>query len=389
MREGGRVPRRAALLFACLLAGPAGATVVEVRTEPGLQAAVAGARPGTEIALAPGRYVLTRRLTLGLAQSGTAHRRVVIRPVRDVRSVTLDAAGNEEALYLPGAHHVTIRGLRITGGAYHGVKIDAPSHHVRLEDSEIWDNTRAADLASQFSAIKGGGACAPRCAVDVVIEGNLVRQARPFRGTNLQGIDCNGCRRWVVRANRVVGVRGAPLAGTGIQFKSGSVGTVIERNVVVGSGLVGINYGGFGTPAWGGQAHEHIGGVVRNNVVIGSADAGISVIDVVGGRVVHNTLWGNGFTPDVRRFARGLVYRNNVLDRPLNLRDGTSARVAGNLVLARPRDPGPFVAAARGDLHLRPSASAAIDRVPGLCADDLDGERRPKGRRADIGADEV
>src|SRR5690606_22618612 len=96
--------------------------------------------------------------------------------------------------------------------------------------------------------------------------------------------------------------------------------------------------------------------VVRNNVVIRSADAGISVMDTVNGRVLHNTLWGNGYTPDVRRFARGLVYRNNILDRPLNLLDGTAARAGGNLVLRSPREAGLFRDAARGDLRLRATA---------------------------------
>lgn len=159
---------------------------------------------------------------------------------------------------------------------------------------------------------------------------------------------------------------------------------------MIGSGLNGINLGGWGNPAWGNQAHEHVGGVVRNNFVSRSADAGISVTDSVDGTVVHNTLWNNGFTPDVRRFARGLVYKANILDRPLDLRDGTAATVAGNLVLRRPGDASLFVDAARGDLHLRPTARVAIDRAPrGLARADIDGRRRPVGPRPDIGADEV
>ena len=386
------MPRRCKHTLVSLVAAvgtaPAFGAIVEVRSEADLQAAVAAAVPGTEIAIAPGRYLLTRRLTLGPGQSGTASQPVVIRPLAASRSATIDGNGNEEAFYVPGGRFVTIRGLKITGGAYHGVKIDAPSHHVRVEGSEIWDNTRAPDVDSQFSAVKGGGTCAPGCVADVALVGNLIHQDTLFAGNNFQGVDCNSCLRWLVQANRIVNIRGATLAGTGIQFKSGSVGTTIERNVVIGSGLVGINYGGFGTPAWGREAHEHVGGVVRNNVVTGSADAGISVIDTVGGRVVHNTLWGNGFTPDVRRFASGLVYRNNILDRPLNLRDGTGASVGGNLVLAAPTEAGLFVAAAQGDLHLRATARRAINRVRALVSNDLDGQPRPRGRLADIGADE-
>ena len=97
---------------------------------------------------------------------------------------------------------------------------------------------------------------------------------------------------------------------------------------------------------------------------------------------------GKILCPDVRRFASGLVYRNNILDRPLNLRDGTGASVGGNLVLAAPTEAGLFVAAAQGDLHLRATARRAINRVRALVSNDLDGQPRPRGRLADIGADE-
>ena len=363
---------------------------VDVATEGALRAAIERADPGTTVRIAPGRYRLSRRLTVGPGSSGTARRPVVIRPRGRVGSVVIDAAGAEEAFHVTGARHVHIRGLRITNGDYHAIKIDAPSRHIRVIGNRMWDNTRGAGLGNQFSAIKGGGRCvAAGCAARVIVDGNLILQRRRFRGTNFQGIDCNACVGWRVRRNRVLNIRGARLAGTGIQFKSGSAGTVITRNTVIGSGLVGINYGGFGTPAWGNRRHEHVGGIVSNNVVVRSADAGISVIDTVNAKVLNNTLWGNGFTPDVRVGARNLVYRNNILDRPLNLRDGTRARTAGNLVLGAPRATGLFVAARRGNLRLRRTARRAIDRgapVGRLVGVDRDGRRRPQGRRIDIGA---
>ena len=366
------------------------ARTVDVRTEPQLRQAIERAKPGTTIRIAPGSYRLTRRLTIGSKSSGTAKKRVVIRPKGKTGSVTVNAAGAEEAFHITGARYVDIRGLKITNGDYHAIKIDAPSRYIRVIGNRMWDNTRARDLNSQFSAIKGGGQCAGvRCAARVLVDNNLIFQKKRFRGTNFQGIDCNACANWRVRRNRIINIRGAGLAGTGIQFKSGSVGTIIERNTVVGSGLVGINYGGFGTPSWGNRTHEHIGGIVKNNVVTTSADAGISVIDTVNGKVLHNTLWGNGFTPDVRVGARGLIYRNNILDRPLNLRDGTKAKTARNLVLGAPRATGLFVGAKRRNFRLRASARKAIDRGAGvgrLVRVDRAGVRRPQGRRVDIGA---
>ena len=77
-------------------------------------------------------------------------------------------------------------------------------------------------------------------------------------------------------------------------------------------------------------------GIVRNNVVYGNQDPGISVINTKDGRVYNNTLFGNGFTPDVRVASVNLRYENNVLDRPLNLRDGTTA-YARTTTSLRPR----------------------------------------------------
>lgn len=372
------------------LAVVAQAQARDVRTEPQLRAAIGQATPGATIRIAPGRYRLTRRLTIGRRSSGTARKKVVIRPRGKAGSVVIDAAGAEEAFHVTDARHVDIRGLWITNGDYHAIKIDAPSRYIRVIGNRMWDNTRGSGLSNQFSAIKGGGRCpSAGCAARVTIDANVIFQKKRFQGSNFQGIDCNACVAWRVRRNRIANIRGTTLAGTGIQFKSGSAGTVIARNTVTGSGLVGINYGGFGTPAWGNRTHEHVGGIVKNNVVTRSADAGISVIDTVNGKVLNNTLWGNGFTPDVRVAASNLIYRNNILDRPLNRRDGTRAKQGGNLVLASSSARGLFLGAKRGDFRLRASARRAINRgvsVGRLVRVDRSGRKRPRGGRIDIGA---
>ena len=79
---------------------------------------------------------------------------------------------------------------------------------------------------------------------------------------------------------------------------------------------------------------------------------------------------------------------NNLVSHNLRDRGGT-ALLAGNL------EDAPlslFVDGAGGDLHLVPSASAAIDRgvalASGVCDDDVDGDPRPVGAAPDIGADE-
>jgi parallel beta-helix repeat protein len=328
--------------------------------------------------------VLGARLVLSETQSGSASEPAVVAARDGLGTVTLDAAGAEEAIWLNGASFVTVRGLRITGGAYHAIKIDPPSADVTVLDNVLFENTNAGDAGGQYSAIKG--CCLAQRAV---IEDNEIYETS-CPSTNLQGVDCNGCKGWEVRRNRIHGIRVGTTGGTAIQFKSGSADTIIESNVIWDS-LVGINYGGFGNPQqWGNETFEHLRGIVRNNVVYGCLDAGISVINNKDGKVYNNTLFDNGFTPDVRVAAENLQYRNNILDRPLNLRDGTTALESNNFVLTSPSDGSVFADAAANDFHLSAGA-APIDQGMDLAADvplDFEGDPRPSGGGFDCGADE-
>jgi parallel beta-helix repeat protein len=350
-----------------------------------LGAAVARLRAGRTVCLAPGTYRLPSRLVLSPAQSGSASAPAVLAAKNGPGTVTIDGNGSEETLYFEGARHMVVTGLRITGGAYHGVKIDAPSSDVVLRRLTIVDNDRAGDSGGQYSGVKG---CC--LAQRVTIEDSDVFYSHPApASTNHQGIDCNGCKSWVVRRNRVHGIRaaGGGQGGTAIQFKSGSADTLIEANVVYDN-FLGINFGGFGDPALGHETFEHVRGIVRNNVVYGNQDSGISVINTRDGRVYNNTLFGNGYTPDVRVASLNLRYVNNVLDRPLNLRDGTTARASHNVVLASPTSGGLFVNAAARNFAPRSTARALIDRGADLGAA-VPTDFRGRARRAghyDIGA---
>jgi parallel beta-helix repeat protein len=349
-----------------------------------LAAAVERLRPGRTVCLAPGRYRLAGRLVFSPAQSGSASAPAVLAARNGPGSVTIDGNRNEETLYFEGARHVIVTGLRITGGAYHGVKIDFPSSDIVLQRLTIVDNDTAGDGGGQYSGVKG---CC--LAQRVTIEDSDIFYSHPApASSNHQGIDCNGCKGWVVRRNRVHGIRSQQGGGgNSIQFKSGSADTLIEANVVYDN-FLGISFGGFGDPAIGHETYEHVRGIVRNNVVYGNQDAGISVINTRDGQVYNNTLFGNGFTPDVRVAARNLRYENNVLDRPLNLRDGTTAFAGHNVVLPSPTSGGLFVNAAARNFVPRSTARALIDRGADLGAavrTDLRGRARRAGRY-DIGA---
>lgn len=369
---------------------PAPACTETVTDVAGFTAAVRRLGPGRVLCLAPGTYALPDRVRLDASLSGTELQWAVLR-ARDARgSVTLDARGAEEALWFNGAQYLEVRGLRVTGGGYHALKMDPPSAHLRVRDCELVGNQASGDTGSQLSAIKGYQV------LDVLIEGNEIHETREWPGANLQGIDCNACRSWTVRGNLIHDIRAQSPSGTGVQFKSAARDTVIENNVIYGCSTLGISVGGFGSPmAWGlpPDMCENIGALVRNNVIYRCGDAAVSIVGACEARVAHNTMWGNGFTPDVRRFARAVVVENNVLDRRLNPRDGTAGNVTdrGNAVLSSPTQSEPFVDAAGGDFHLAPGAAMFIDRgVPPTTPvpADFEGDARPRGMGYDVGADE-
>ena len=334
------------VLFCLAFTPPPDVTVNDVK---GLLSAVGALSPGKTILIAPGTYVLPRRMAL--STGGTAAAPAAAMTTGAPGSVIIDANGAEEAFLVNGASFLRIEGLTITGGACHAIKVDPPSTDVVIVNNRMYDNTRTSRLNDQVSAVKGDPG-----AVRVTVENNIVEQMATFGGDNFQGIDCNAGVDWIVRGNTVRDIRGAGLAGSGIQFKSGSVGTVIENNLVVRCGLNGIVYGGFGNPAWGKQTFEHVGGVVRNNVVVGCADAGITAINTCDGRIVNNTLFNNGLNPDVRRPTKNLEIRNNILDRAIQLRDGSTAVNLNNVVLSKPADGSWFMNAEGLDFRLRAGA---------------------------------
>jgi len=147
---------------------------------------------------------------------------------------------------------------------------------------------------------------------------------------------------------------------------------------------------------------DHAGGVVRNNFVYlapglmsanrkASSDGSIIAWNSPGTRIDHNSvlLNNNEFYAVEFRFSTTTngTARNNLADAPIHLRDSATATLNGNLLTAVP---GMFVNPATADLHLRPSASNAIDKASalGTVTNDLDGDLRPKGAGSDIGADE-
>jgi hypothetical protein len=147
---------------------------------------------------------------------------------------------------------------------------------------------------------------------------------------------------------------------------------------------------------------DHYGGIIRNNFVAANVsglfaseygfDCGICLWNACDAEALHNTIFtfdpANTFSAIEWRFPfTQAEIANNLVNDLLRERDDASSVPFGNVTNAQADW---FIAAASGDLHLVSSAAAAIDQAAPLSGvfDDYDGELRPAGAAADVGADE-
>ena len=225
------------------------------------------------------------------------------------------------------------------------------------------------------------------------------------------GVDGHWSRGWVVRDNVIKGFWcETGLSEHGVHFWTGSRDTLVERNSfidnarAVGFGLgesdTGRTYADNPCPSAQGFV-GHYDGIIRNNFIFAGrselflsqygADGGIAFAQACGSRALHNTIAFTSppFAAIEWRFENSKVVLANNLTTHFLMDRGGSATLEGNLSL---RPLSLFVNGTKGDLHLAADADAAIDQATelasGLCDDDFDGQTRPLGAAADIGADE-
>jgi hypothetical protein len=397
----------------CPALPPPSGTIVEVSTVAELEAAVNGAAAQTTIRVADGQYNLNG---------------VYLR--FDVPGVTLrSASGNREAVILDGnyltteiiqivASGVTIADLTLRQARDHPIHVTStPASHTL--DTLIY-NVHVVDPGQQAIKINPAaeGGFYPDDGEIACSRIELTDSGRPrvweindrcYTG----GIDAHQARGWIVRDNVIEGFWCEyDLAEHAVHFWRGCRETMVERNVLldnargVGFGLMedgeARTYADDPCPLAEGGYVGHYGGIVRNNFVFAGRgelfasqygfDCGICLWQACGAQVLHNTVAStqDPFSSIEWRFDHTDVdLDNNLVTHWLMDRGGT-ARLAGNLE-SQPLSL--FVDASTGDLHLRATATSAIDHgvslAPGLCDGDIDGATRPAGSAPDVGADEV
>ncbi len=390
------------------LAVPAGATTLTPADADRLPALVRAAAPGSTFLLADGVYKMTgadeasRRIqiaapgvTLRGASGGAA-------------SVTIDGEYRTNELVTIHASDVTLAHLTLTHAVDHLVHVTPMASDVtgvRLFDLNLFDG------GEQFVKVNPDGARTAfvdrgtlECSRFQLTDAGRPHVERDPGGCYTGGIDAHAARGWVVRKNVFSDLycAGEGLAEHAVHFWSGSKGTLVERNVILGCARgIGFGLGESGAgrvyaddPAPGAGYVGHYDGLIRNNVVYADHawfDTGIGLEQAREVRVLHNTVTAgpaaSGFYSGIdARFSGSVVFLANDLARRITIRDGAAVERHGDLETDALDL---FVDPAAGDLHLRASAAAAIDRGSAQ-ADaglDLDGEAHDRGA-PDLGADE-
>jgi hypothetical protein len=377
-RPGFRSPipdSRSADVLCPALAPPAGPSVI-VSTEAELRDQAYNATTGTTLLIQPGTYHIQDLVYIihdGIALRGATGNR---------DDVILDFGGMVGGHFgiLVDADDVTIADLTIRNAADHGVSIQG-------RDRPVLYNLHILDIGDQLVKVNPAG--------DGSDDGLLACSRLEYTTTApdeyTNGISAHDAHRWTVRDNQWYRIRtpGNTPVPT-ILFWSGSSDTIVERNLLVDC-YQGI---AFGNASHG--AGDHTGGVVRNNAIYASLphDTVIEMVHATGWLVANNTAllldpvpgltWGMEarFADSQGSFAYNLTNMGLWLNR-----DGAQATGTGNVTGARAAW---FANPANADLHLLPSAAAAIDQAASLAevSDDLDGEPRPIGPAPDVGADE-
>jgi hypothetical protein len=360
--------------------------IVTVSTEPELRQAVRALTSNTTLVIQPGTY----RLAATLVVNGPLTN-VAIRGATDRRDdVVLVGAGMTDRS-VPhgiwtggGVNGILIANLTIRDFFYHCIIFNGGTEAPRLYNVRLLNAGQQIVKSNPDDA--GGG-------VDNgVVEYSAVEYTVTSRDSYTNGVDVLGGRRWTIRNNQFRNIR-APLgqmAGPAVLAWRGAAETVTEANTFIDCQRA-ISYGLEAS-----SPPDHSGGAIRNNFIFRRmtqpGDAGITVFGSPDTVVAHNTIVLSGTYPNAieYRFAQaaGIQIVNNLTDAAIVRRDGASATVTGNYTRALPAM---FLDAPSGDLHLRSSASAVIDRGVAFSgvSQDWDGQPRVQGPGPDIGADEL
>jgi hypothetical protein len=377
-----------------------GSRVVNVATVSQLQAALADLQHGDTLLLADGVYVLTSSLYVN------GRNNVTIRGVAGCTNVVLAGHGMDNPDYgttpfgiWSNSTNTTIAHLTIQDTYDNSVIFNSGAQAPHLY------SVRLLNAGSQFIKVNptGPGDGVNRGTVEYCWIGYSDRPPSTDHGAGIgyfNGISAHGSRNWTIRGNVFSNLHNpdtaAYLWNPAVLMWRQSADTLTEQNVFINVDRA-VAYGLENGPVF-----DHSGGAIRNNFVYlapglfsnsrrAGSDAAILAWNSPQTSIDHNTLLLNGNVSHAIEFrfasTTGGAARNNLADAGVHLRDRATAVLDSNVPTATPDF---FVNPITADLHLLPSAKAALDAAPSLASVpyDIDGDDRPQGTGVDVGADE-
>ena len=267
-----------ALAFVAAANAQGTSATVLVKTRDELQQAVAGAKPGTKIVIAPGTYEGKLAFT---RLHGTKDQPIILAAADPAQPPVIQ--GGNSCLHLSDPAYVELHNLVLEKGRENGLNIDdggsidTPAHHVVLRGLVV------RDIGSDrnHDGIKLSGLD------DFRIEDCTVERW----GKQGSGIDMVGCHRGVISHSTFR--EGDKVGANGVQMKGGSSDVTVRDCRFDNAGGRAVNLGGStGLPYFrpSPQGYEAKEIVVEDCTFIGSM-APLAFVGVDGATVRHNTFY--------------------------------------------------------------------------------------------------
>ncbi|WP_292044091.1 right-handed parallel beta-helix repeat-containing protein [Massilia sp. UBA6681] len=306
-----------------------------VASAEALRAALARARAGDVITIAPGTYRLTGRLNAD--RPGAPGAPIVVRAALP-GSVRLEF--DMVAGFRVSAPHWHFENLEIHGVCQDDGACEHAFHVFGAASHFVARNNTISDFNAHFKINGLHG----RFPDHGLIESNTLDASRPRRTANpVTPIDLVAASGWTIRANVISDF--IKEGGNGISYgafaKGGGSGNVFERNLVwcerrlrgLPGQRIGLSFGGGGTGKSvcrdGRCITEQDGGLLRANLVVGCSDVGIYLNSAANTRVEDNTLIDTTGI-DVRFSTSSARLDGNLVDGPIRSRDDGLVREFDN-----------------------------------------------------------
>ena len=292
-----------------------------------LVAAIASARTGDTITLAPGRYRFAGA-ALATLQAGTSGAPITVRGgAPGAATLEFDQLiGFQVNAPYWVFEDLTIRGVCANhDDCEHAFHVVGNAHHVIIRNNTISDFNAQIKINGEDGHFPDSGS---------IIGNTLTQTAARRTAAPVTPIDLVAASHWTIEGNLITDFVKADGNATsyGAFAKGGGADVKFLRNVVLcehrlraaPGRRIGLSLGGGGSIPAGCRDRrcvvEHEGGLIAGNLIAACSDEGIYVNRSPRSRVIHNTLLDTAGI-DVRFPESSAEVSANLVDGPLRVRD--------------------------------------------------------------------